>query len=246
MRRRDLSAEAAAIGERFGDADLFALAVHQQGHILIQQGETERGLRLLDEAMVAVTAGEVSPIASGLVYCGVILGCQDAYEMRRAQEWTAALTRWCEQQAGMVAFTRPLPRAPCRAAPAAGRVVGGARGGTAGRRALRGAGLPARIGRGGLPARRGAPRARRPRRRGRLQGGEPRRLRAPAGPRPAAAGPGRGGPGGGRHPAGARRDLAAPGARAAPPGLRGDPVGGRRRRGGGCGLRGAGAACGGP
>ena len=47
---------------------------------------------MLDEAMMAVTEGELSPIVSGLVYCGVILGCQDAYELRRAQEWTAALT----------------------------------------------------------------------------------------------------------------------------------------------------------
>ena len=49
--------------------------------------------------------GGASPIASGLVYCGVILGCQAAYQPRRAQEWTAALTRWCEQQPDMVAFT---------------------------------------------------------------------------------------------------------------------------------------------
>ena len=97
--------KAAAIGERFGDSNLFALAAHEQGHLLIQNGRVEEGLRLLDEAMVAVTAGELSPIVSGIVYCGVILACQEAYEVRRAQEWTAALTRWCERQPDLVAFT---------------------------------------------------------------------------------------------------------------------------------------------
>ena len=99
------AAEAAGTGERFGDADLFALAVHERGHILIRQGRVVEGLGLLDEAMVAVTAGELSPIVSGLVYCGVILACQDAYELRRAQEWTAALSKWCEAQPDMLAFT---------------------------------------------------------------------------------------------------------------------------------------------
>jgi DNA-binding CsgD family transcriptional regulator len=97
--------EAAAIGERFGDSDLFALAAHERGHILIQNGRMTEGLRLLDESMVAVTARELSPIVSGIVYCGVILACQDAYEVRRAQEWTAALSAWCERQPDLVAFT---------------------------------------------------------------------------------------------------------------------------------------------
>jgi DNA-binding CsgD family transcriptional regulator len=97
--------EAAAIGERFGDADLFALAAHEQGHILIRLGRIKEGLRLLDETMVSVTAGELSPIVSGIVYCGVILACQDAYEVRRAQEWTGALAGWCERQPDLVAFT---------------------------------------------------------------------------------------------------------------------------------------------
>jgi DNA-binding CsgD family transcriptional regulator len=97
--------EAAAIGERFGDHNLFALAAHEHGHILIRMGRIKEGLRLLDETMVAVTTGELSPIVSGIVYCGVILACRDAYEVGRAQEWTAALSGWCEHQPDLVAFT---------------------------------------------------------------------------------------------------------------------------------------------
>jgi DNA-binding CsgD family transcriptional regulator len=99
------AAEAAEIGQRFGDADLLALAVQEQGHALVRQGRVEEGLRLVDEAMVAVTAGELSPIVTGLVYCNTIAFCQSVYELRRAREWTDALTRWCEQQPDMVAHT---------------------------------------------------------------------------------------------------------------------------------------------
>ena len=47
---------AAEFGERFGDADLFALAVHTQGGILLRCGRVREGLALLDEAMVTATA----------------------------------------------------------------------------------------------------------------------------------------------------------------------------------------------
>jgi DNA-binding CsgD family transcriptional regulator len=100
-----IAASATEVGERFGDANLLALALHEQGCALIQQGRVEEGLGLLDEAMVAVTAGELSPIVTGIVYCSVISGCQEVYALRRAQEWTAALTRWCEDQPDMVAFS---------------------------------------------------------------------------------------------------------------------------------------------
>jgi hypothetical protein len=99
------ASEAAEIAERFQDADLHALAVHEQGLSLLMLNRVEEGLRLLDEAMVAVVGGELSPIVTGLLYCSVIDGCQMVYALRRAQEWTAALTRWCDEQPDMIAFT---------------------------------------------------------------------------------------------------------------------------------------------
>jgi DNA-binding CsgD family transcriptional regulator len=101
----DTAVSAAGIAERFGDADLLGLARHQQGRLLIKQGRQAAGFSLLDETMLAVTSGELSPIVTGLIYCSVIEGCQQVYELGRAQEWTAALTRWCAGQPDMVSFT---------------------------------------------------------------------------------------------------------------------------------------------
>ena len=100
-----VAAEVAEVAERFSDPDLLYLALHERGHALAKRGRVDEGLGLLDEAMVAVTAGELSPIVTGLLYCSVIGYCQELYELRRAQEWTAALTRWCEQHPDMVSFT---------------------------------------------------------------------------------------------------------------------------------------------
>lgn len=99
------AADAVQIGERFGEADLVVIARHLQGQILLRRGEVKKGLALLDEAMVAVTAGELSPLVTGLVYCSVIEGCQQVYALARAREWTAALTRWCDEQPELVSFT---------------------------------------------------------------------------------------------------------------------------------------------
>jgi DNA-binding CsgD family transcriptional regulator len=98
------ASEAAAIGESCGDTDLIACARHQQGRIRLQQGQVEAGLGLLDETMVTVAAGELSPLVTGLMYCSVIGACQQVYAFDRTREWTAALTQWCESQPDMVAF----------------------------------------------------------------------------------------------------------------------------------------------
>jgi ATP/maltotriose-dependent transcriptional regulator MalT len=99
------ASEAAAIGDRFGESDLIACARHVQGRALIQQGQVEAGLALLDEAMVGVVAGELSPLFTGLIYCSVIAACQQVYALDRSSEWTSAMSKWCGQQPQMIAFT---------------------------------------------------------------------------------------------------------------------------------------------
>jgi len=101
----DLAARAAGIGRRAGEADLAAMATFLQGAAAVAGGRVARGLALLDEAMVAVVAGELSPPVTGTIYCGVIDVCQEVAELRRAREWTEALTSWCDGQPGLVAFT---------------------------------------------------------------------------------------------------------------------------------------------
>jgi DNA-binding NarL/FixJ family response regulator len=97
------AARAAALGERFGDADLIWLAVDEQGRALINQGRVEEGLGLVDETLIAATAGDLSPVVTGIVYCNTIAFCQSMYELRHAREWTRALAQWCDEQPDMVA-----------------------------------------------------------------------------------------------------------------------------------------------
>jgi DNA-binding NarL/FixJ family response regulator len=96
--------QAAAIGRRFGDMDLVTMGLHGQGRALIRSGKIARGVALLDEAMVAVMAGEVSPTIAGVVYCSVLESCRETFDLRRAQEWTTALNQWCASQPELVPY----------------------------------------------------------------------------------------------------------------------------------------------
>ena len=97
-------AQAAAVGERFRDKDLMTLGLQGQGRVLIRAGEVTRGVALLDEAMVAVTAGEISPLNAGGVYCSVLEACGEIFDLRRAQEWTLELEKWCASQPDIVPY----------------------------------------------------------------------------------------------------------------------------------------------
>ena len=54
--------------------------------------------------MVAVIAGDVTPILAGDIYCIVLEACQETFDLRRAYEWTMSLGAWCAAQPGLVRY----------------------------------------------------------------------------------------------------------------------------------------------
>ncbi|MBT2532031.1 DNA-binding response regulator [Arthrobacter sp. ISL-48] len=101
----EVFAQVADFGQRFQDKDVSALALIGSGQATLMLGRNDEGLRMFDEVMVAVTAGEVSAVPSGIVYCAVIGNCHLAFDLERALEWTAALDRWCRTRPDMVLFS---------------------------------------------------------------------------------------------------------------------------------------------
>lgn len=96
--------QAAEIARRFGDRDLASVACHGRGRALIRLGRIAEGVALFDEAMASVIAGEVTPLVAGDVYCSVLEGCRETFDLRRAYEWTASLAQWCATEPDLVRY----------------------------------------------------------------------------------------------------------------------------------------------
>ncbi len=101
----ELATRAAELGSSLGDHNLGAFARNLQGRTLLRQGARAAGLKLLDEAMLAVTAGELAPNVTGLIYCSAIESCQAVFALDRVREWTESLRGWCDAQPQLRAFS---------------------------------------------------------------------------------------------------------------------------------------------
>jgi hypothetical protein len=95
-RATGLAAKAVEIGAKFGDPDLQAWGLLQQGSLLITVGRTAEGFPFMEEATIAAVNGELRPFTAGVAYCSMIAACRNTTDYRRASEWTEAAHRWCE------------------------------------------------------------------------------------------------------------------------------------------------------
>jgi DNA-binding NarL/FixJ family response regulator len=95
---------AGKIAARFAHRELIAVARIGEGRMLIYLGDIAEGLALLDEAMVAIEAGELSPLATGDAYCTVIDACAELFDLGRCRAWTESMTRWCDTQQELVLY----------------------------------------------------------------------------------------------------------------------------------------------
>ncbi|HSK92498.1 MAG TPA: LuxR C-terminal-related transcriptional regulator [Candidatus Angelobacter sp.] len=92
------------IGLIHADANLRVAGMVGEGRALLRLGEAARGLALLDEAMVAITTGELSPEWSGDLYCNLMDACHQVADLARAAQWVAATERWLDTMPAAVLF----------------------------------------------------------------------------------------------------------------------------------------------
>ena len=86
------------LGTKFGDRELQAVALQDQGRALVAIGNVDEGMALIDEATVGAVSGELRPYETGVIYCNTITTCKELADYRRAGDWTEAAKRWCDRQ----------------------------------------------------------------------------------------------------------------------------------------------------
>ena len=104
-----LARQAAEIGRANGNSDLELMAMHAVGQALVQQGRTEEGMSLLDEAMAAVIGGEGGdPLTVAQMSCMTMVVCGSCFDLERATQWVQSLQGFIDR------YGCPFLYAECR------------------------------------------------------------------------------------------------------------------------------------
>ena len=121
-----LARQAAEIGRANGNSDLELMAMHAVGQALVQQGRTEEGMSLLDEAMAGVIGGEGrDPLTVAQVSCMTMVVCGSCFDLERATQWVRSLgdrDPFCSVEEGAAAY-RALPAGELAVLPDTGHLI---------------------------------------------------------------------------------------------------------------------------
>ena len=80
------------LADEFGDSELEVRALADSGYAFVVRGRVAEGFARLDEAMAALSAGEVrSPSTAGKTYCALLSACERTGDVARAEEWTRVI-----------------------------------------------------------------------------------------------------------------------------------------------------------
>lgn len=92
------------LGQRCDDPSLEAVGLALEGVASVKRGELDVGLGRLDEAMLGVRAGVVTPTWAGNLYCHLMGLFVELADLPRARAWTEATERWCDQHSHAAMF----------------------------------------------------------------------------------------------------------------------------------------------
>ncbi len=85
----------------YGDPDLEVRALADGGLALVSQGRLGDGFARLDEALAAITGGQLrDPSVAGAAFCSMLSSCDRSGDLRRAEEWTRLIEQLLFERVG--------------------------------------------------------------------------------------------------------------------------------------------------
>lgn len=95
---KDCGVKAAALGRATGDRGLEFTGLALEGLARVSAGDVDAGMRCLDEATAAATAGEVKELHTvGVVCCWQIFACERVRDYDRAAQWCARVQEFSKR-----------------------------------------------------------------------------------------------------------------------------------------------------
>jgi DNA-binding CsgD family transcriptional regulator len=105
--RESLLWDAIEIGRRFGDPDIELEAMSYLGCLLVLTDRVEEGMRLIDEGLAAVCAGELKDFSTVEgIFCGFFWACELVNDVPRAEQWMRAAEHVMKRHNVVAAFCR--------------------------------------------------------------------------------------------------------------------------------------------